>query len=144
MIIEDNADDEMLTKRGLKRSGFECIQMIARDGSEAVDILDTIDPTNPPVLVFLDLKMPKLNGLEVLAKIRAHKVTQNVPVVVLTSSDESGDIQSSYELGANSYIRKPVNFDEYLEAVVEAARYWLELNCTARYGCSTEVPAALR
>lgn len=107
---------------------------VARDGAQAIDILMAADAQLPD-LVLLDLKLPKLSGLEVLTRLRSNAATKTLPVVVLTSSDEDRDIVESYNLGANSYIRKPVDFDEFVEVVHQLGIYWLRMNrSTARKG----------
>lgn len=138
LIVEDNADDEQLTLRALRHPKHPATQLsiahtihVARDGAEAVDMLVGDKALNPlPDLVLLDLKLPKRNGLEVLAKIRETGRLRAMPVVVLTSSDEDRDIVESYAQGANSYIRKPVDFDEFLDAIRQITHYWLQVNRT--------------
>ena len=129
LLVEDNADDEQLTLRAMRQSDIPNIIRVARDGAEALDKL--FGPGQHfPDLILLDLKLPKVNGLEVLQKIRADERTKTLPVVVLTSSDEERDIVESYELGANSYIRKPVDFDQFIDAVRQLGLYWLSMNQT--------------
>jgi two-component system response regulator len=128
LLIEDNADDEELTLRALRQSEIPSIIQVARDGAEAVAVLITDDEAALPDLVLLDLKLPKISGLEVLQRMRSHEHTRHLPVVVLTSSDEDRDILSSYDNGANSYIRKPVDFDEFIDAVRQLGLYWLRIN----------------
>lgn len=128
LLVEDNADDEQLTLRAMRQSDIPNIIRVARDGAEALDKLFGAAETRLPDLVLLDLKLPKVNGLEVLQKIRADERTKTLPVVVLTSSDEERDIVDSYELGANSYIRKPVDFDQFIDAVRQLGLYWLSMN----------------
>ncbi len=133
LLVEDNADDEQLTLRAMRQSDVPNIIRVARDGAEALDHL--FGPTaNPrlPDLVLLDLKLPKVSGLEVLHRIRLEEKTRTLPIVVLTSSDEEKDIIESYNLGANSYIRKPVDFDEFIDAVRQLGLYWLTMNRTQR------------
>jgi two-component system response regulator len=134
LLVEDNPDDVTLTMRALKKSNIMNEIVVARDGVEALDFLfgtgqyagrDT--KTNPQVIL-LDLKMPKLDGLEVLRRIRADARTQPLPVVVLTTSSEDRDRIESYKLGANSYVRKPVDFNQFVEAVQQLGLYWLVLN----------------
>lgn len=127
LLVEDNADDEQLTLRAMRQSEVPNMIRVARDGAEAIDVLFS-DQTRLPDLVLLDLKLPKISGLEVLRKLRAEERTRALPVVVLTSSDEERDIVESYDLGANSYIRKPVDFDEFIDAVRQLGVYWLTLN----------------
>ena len=131
LLVEDNADDEQLTLRAMRLSEVPNIIRVARDGVEAIEALLGDPRTQPlPDLILLDLKLPKLSGLDVLARIRADSTTRTLPVVVLTSSDEDRDIVESYNLGANSYIRKPVDFDEFIEAVHQLGLYWLRMNRT--------------
>ena len=128
LLVEDNADDEQLTLRAMRQSDIPNIIRVARDGAEALEKLFGTSQERLPDLVLLDLKLPKVNGLEVLQKIRADERTKTLPVVVLTSSDEERDIVESYELGANSYIRKPVDFDQFIDAVRQLGLYWLSMN----------------
>jgi two-component system response regulator len=133
LLVEDNADDEQLTLRAMRQSDIPNIIRVARDGAEALDHLFGANAgPRLPDLILLDLKLPKVSGLEVLQKVRANEVTRSLPVVVLTSSDEERDIVTSYNLGANSYIRKPVDFDEFIDAVRQLGLYWLELNRAGR------------
>jgi two-component system, response regulator len=127
LLVEDNPDDEKLTLRAMRQSEVPNIIVVARDGAEALEHLEG-DEAKLPVLVLLDLKLPKVSGLEVLQRMRANPKTKNLPVVVLTSSDEERDILQSYNLGANSYIRKPVDFDEFIDAVKQLGLYWLCIN----------------
>jgi two-component system response regulator len=134
LLVEDNYDDEELTLLALRENRLLDEIHVARDGAEALDFLLAQgtyvyrDPLDLPQVVLLDLKLPKLSGLEVLARMRAHPRLRLVPVIVLTTSLEEQDIMHSYELGANSYIRKPVNFSNFLEAVRQLSLYWLVLN----------------
>jgi two-component system response regulator len=134
LLVEDNPDDIDLTLRALRRSNIANEIVVARDGREALDYLfcegayEGRDVRDLPTVVFLDLKLPKINGIEVLRRIRGHDATRLLPVVVLTSSLGEGDLIDSYGLGANSYIRKPVDFDQFLEAVHQLGLYWLLLN----------------
>ncbi len=134
LLVEDNSDDEELTLRAFAKSGNCSSVIVARDGAHAIRLLFGDEGTGKsefgllPSLVILDLKLPRVGGLEVLAKIREHPRTRTLPVVVLTSSDEAKDIEESYRLGANSYIRKPVDFDEYLDAIRQMEQYWLDVN----------------
>lgn len=128
LVVEDNPDDEKLTLRAMRQSDVPNIIVVARDGAEALEHLHGDASAPLPVLVLLDLKLPKVSGLEVLQKLRANERTKNLPVVVLTSSDEERDILQSYNLGANSYIRKPVDFDEFIDAVKQLGLYWLCIN----------------
>ena len=134
LLVEDNPDDQLLTLRALKTNRIANQIVVARDGAEALDYLFGSgayagrDTSVLPQIVFLDLKLPKLDGLEVLKRIRAEERTSVLPVVVLTSSDEEQDIIDSYHLGANSYIRKPVDFAQFVETVGRLGMYWLVLN----------------
>lgn len=131
LLVEDNADDEQLTLRAMRQSDIPNIIRIARDGAEALEMLyGDAHQHRFPDLVLLDLKLPKISGLEVLEKIRSHESTRTLPIVVLTSSDEERDILESYNLGANSYIRKPVDFDQFIDAVRQLGLYWLSMNRT--------------
>lgn len=126
LLVEDNPDDEQLTLRALRRNTIAPTIRVARDGAEAWDVLMTEDPL--PCLVLLDLKLPKLSGFEVLQRIRNHDRTRLLPVVMLTSSGEERDIFDSYNLHANSYVQKPVNFNQFIEAVSRLGLYWLVVN----------------
>ena len=134
LLVEDNADDETLTLRALTRNNIGNEVIVARDGEEAIDWLfctgkyQTRDPRQQPALVLLDLKLPKVDGLEVLKRIRDHADTRLVPVVILTSSREEQDRLRGYLNGANSYIRKPIDFAHFVEAVRQLGLYWLVLN----------------
>lgn len=134
LLVEDNPDDEALTLRALKSSNIANEVVVTRDGVEALDYLfgngayADRDTRVMPQVVLLDLKLPKMNGLDVLRRLRANERTKPLPVVVLTSSDEERDIIESYGLGANSYIRKPVAFAQFTEAVRQLGLYWLVLN----------------
>lgn len=134
LLVEDNADDEQLTLRAMRQSDVPNIIRVARDGAEALEFLfGAASNGRLPDLILLDLKLPKISGLEVLEKIRGDDRTRSLPVVVLTSSDEECDIMDSYSLGANSYIRKPVDFDEFIDAVRQLGVYWLAMNRTTRH-----------
>ncbi len=134
LLVEDNPDDEALTLRALKKNNILNEVVVARDGAEALDYLFCRgahagrDPQTQPAVTLLDLKLPKLDGLEVLKQIRANPSTQLLPVVILTSSKEEPDRINGYRLGANSYIRKPVDFGQFMEAVRSLGLYWLVLN----------------
>lgn len=127
LLVEDDPDHELLTIRALKKSNIANDVRVARDGAEAVDLLFGEKPIKPQVIL-LDLKLPKVEGLEVLRRIRESAETRMLPVVVLTSSDEERDVVRSYQLGVNSYIRKPVNFNDFAEATRQLGMYWLVLN----------------
>ena len=134
LLVEDNPDDQALTLRALKKNNIANDVVIVEDGAQALDYLFGAgqfagrDVGDRPSLVLLDLKLPKVDGLGVLAKIRADERTRTMPVVVLTSSAEDNDLLMSYELGANSYVRKPVDFAEFVEATRQLGLYWLMLN----------------
>jgi two-component system, response regulator len=134
LLVEDNPDDEALTLRALQKNNILNEVVVARDGAEALDYLfcrgkfAQRDPLDLPELILLDLKLPKVDGLEVLKQLRAARETRRLPVVILTSSNEQRDIVAGYDLGANSYIRKPVDFTQFTEAVRQLGVYWLVLN----------------
>lgn len=134
LLVEDNPDDVELTRRAFRKSNFTNEIVVARDGLEALDYLfatgshEGRDAAALPHLVLLDLKLPRLDGLQVLERLRANPKTRLLPVVILTSSTEPRDLVGGYSLGANSYIRKPVDFQEFVEAVRQLGLYWLLLN----------------
>jgi len=135
LLVEDNPDDEALALRALTRNNIANHVHIARDGAEAIAYLfgsEGMPPAEPPQVVLLDLKLPKIDGLEVLRRIRSDARTSSLPVVMLTSSTEERDLVESYRLGANSYIVKPVDFQQFTEAVGQLGMYWLVLNRTPR------------
>lgn len=134
LLVEDNPDDEALTLRALQKNHIYNEVVVARDGVEALDYLFGTgmyagrDTRIQPQIVLLDLKLPRVDGLEVLRQMRADPRTALQPVAVLTTSNEERDVLSSYQLGANSYIRKPVDFEQFMEAVRQLGLYWLVLN----------------
>ena len=131
LLVEDNPDDVELTKRAFRKCNIRNTLVVAEDGAKAIQMLHGTPGGGPPelpALVLLDLKLPKLDGLEVLARIRANPHTHRLPVVILTSSKEEEDLTRGYDLGANSYIRKPVKFEQFVEAVGQVGLYWLVLN----------------
>ena len=137
LLVEDNPDDAELAMRAFAKSASRYDLVLARDGVEALDYLlgtgpHAADPPPAPDLVLLDLKLPRVDGLEVLRRLRGEERTRHLPVVVLTSSEREQDIVSSYELGANSYVRKPVDFSQFVQAAQQMGTYWLTLNRTAR------------
>jgi two-component system response regulator len=134
LLVEDNRDDEALTLRALKKNNITNEVIVAHDGVEALDFLFGTGPHAGrdlkvmPEVILLDLKLPKVDGLEVLRQLRAHERTRLLPVVILTSSNEEGDRINGYGLGANSYVRKPVDFIQFMEAVRQLGLYWLLIN----------------
>ena len=134
LLVEDNPSDVKLTKRALEQNQIANELVVAEDGREALDYLFGTgqyagrDVRDFPAVVLLDLKLPRIDGLEVLKEIRANELTRLLPVVILTSSDQEEDMIASYKLGANSYIRKPVDFNQFAEAVRTLGMYWLLLN----------------
>jgi two-component system response regulator len=140
LLVEDNPDDEELTKRAFEVCKLTNEIVVVRDGMEALDYLFATgthadrDPEQLPQVVLLDLNLPKIDGLEVLRRIRADARTRRLPVVVLTSSSEERDIVQSYDLGANSFVRKPVDFFRFIDAAQQLGLYWLVLNSPADAG----------
>ena len=134
LVVEDNPDDEALTLRAFRKNNIKNNVIVAHDGAEALDYLFATGAhigrniADLPQVVLLDLKLPKVDGLEVLRRIRSDERTRLLPVVILTSSKEERDVIEGYRLGANSYVRKPVNFDEFIEAARQLGLYWLLLN----------------
>lgn len=133
LLVEDNPDDEALAVRAFRKSKISNEVIVVRDGVEALDYLFGTGAfaggdIEAPAVVLLDLKLPKIDGLEVLRRIRAHDATRLIPVVILTSSKEEQDIVAGYGSGANSYVRKPIDFNEFLQAVGQLGLYWLLLN----------------
>lgn len=138
LLVEDNPNDVELTLRALKKNNLANRVFVVKDGAKALDFLfhrneySELLSWEHPRVVFLDLKLPKVSGLEVLEKLKADPYTSDIPVVVLTSSAEEPDIRKSYELGANSYIVKPVDFNKFFESVAALGFYWLLLNQTPK------------
>jgi two-component system response regulator len=134
LLVEDNSDDEELTLHAFEKNNINNTIVVARNGAEALDYLFATgiyagrDPNDLPLVVLLDLKLPKIDGLEVLRRIRGNEKTQLLPVVLLTSSNEEEDRLKGYMLGANSYVRKPVDFDEFIRAAGQLGLYWILLN----------------
>ena len=134
LLVEDNADDEALTLRSLNKSKIANTIVVVRDGAEALDYLFCTgsyadrNPLDLPQVILLDLKLPKIDGLEVLRRLRAEPRTHMLPVVILTSSKEEQDLVNAYSSGANSYVRKPVDFTQFVEAIRQLGLYWLVLN----------------
>jgi len=134
LLVEDNANDEFLTLRALKKYKVANDVIVTRDGVEALDYLfgtgsyDGRNVTEQPVVMLLDLKLPKVDGLEVLRRVRADERTRYIPVVILTSSNEEKDVISGYKLGTNSYVQKPVDFSAFVDAVGQLGLYWFMLN----------------
>jgi CheY-like chemotaxis protein len=140
LLVEDNPDDEELTLMALKDAGVQNVVHVARDGAEALAYLfgseegESSERQPLPTLILLDLMLPKVNGFEVLEKIRETERTKYIPVVILTSSDADADVARSYQLGVNSYVRKPVEFSEFVNSVRQVGLYWVLLNKASREG----------
>jgi CheY-like chemotaxis protein len=140
LLVEDNPDDEELTLMALKDAGVQNVVHVARDGAEALAYLFGAEEGEAsqrqplPTLILLDLMLPKVNGFEVLEKIRETERTRYIPVVILTSSDADADVARSYQLGVNSYVRKPVEFSEFVNSVRQVGLYWVLLNKASREG----------
>ncbi len=133
LLIEDNPMDIDLTLRAFQRRKLTNPVEVARDGAEALALFDRWEAGKPsPLVILLDLKLPKVDGLEVLRRLKSHQVFKTIPVVVLTSSQEDRDVETAYRLGANSYIVKPVDFDKFVEVAAEIEIYWLILNTPPR------------
>jgi two-component system response regulator len=134
LLVEDNPDDVELTLRALKKNNITNDVVVAKDGADALDYLDGAgahkgrDTDDMPTVILLDLKLPKIDGIEVLRRIRSDGKKKFIPVVILTSSKEEKDLINGYKLGANSYIRKPVDFNQFVDAVRQLGMYWLLLN----------------
>lgn len=139
LLVEDNEDDVRLAMRALKKANVNAVFSVVREGREALDFLFAQgkyagrNPRELPIVVFLDIKMPLMSGLEVLAYLRGQESTRYLPVVMLTTSSESSDLVQSYRLGANSYVRKQADFIEFSGTIVEMTRYWTELNASASH-----------
>lgn len=138
LIVEDNPHDAELTLRALRKNNLANKFYVVEDGEEALDFIfckgkyADRDFAKPPKVIFLDLKLPKISGLEVLQEIKSNPLTKSLPVVVITSSREDPDIKKAYELGVNSYVVKPVNFDDFLSAMSNTGLYWLLVNESTR------------
>lgn len=134
LLVEDNPNDEMLTIRAFKKNNIFNTIDVVRDGQEALDYLfcegeySSRDKTSNPQVILLDINLPKIDGLEVLRQLRANAQTEIIPVIIMTTSDEQNDLITSYKLGANSYIRKPVEFENFMSAIKTLGMYWLVLN----------------
>jgi CheY-like chemotaxis protein len=134
LLVEDNADDELMTLRAFRKSNIRNPVVVVRDGAEAIDYLfiqgrhADRDPAIRPQIILLDLHLPRIDGLEVLRRIRAHEQTRTLPVVILTSSKEERDLVEGYQLGVNSFVHKPVDVTAFFEAVRQLGMYWLVLN----------------
>jgi two-component system response regulator len=134
LLVEDSPDDELLTLGAFRKNGFDLSIVVVRDGAEALDYLFGAgkyagrNVSQRPTLILLDLKLPKLDGLQVLERVRAEEHTRHLPVIVFTTSNEQRDVEQAYHLGANSYIRKPVGLDQYVQAIQQVGTYWLSLN----------------
>lgn len=141
LLVEDNLDDGELTRLAFNECSFPCKLVVVRDGQDALDYLfaagkySARNVCEMPQLVLLDLKLPRMNGLEVLKRVRADARTRFLPVVVLTSSKEQQDLIDSYSLGANSYIQKPVSFNQFIDTVSQLGMYWMGLNESAYTNC---------
>ena len=149
LLVEDSQEDVDLTMHALRRENLANRILVVRDGEEALDFLFCRNPfadrsfDRPPKLVLLDLKLPKIDGLEVLRQVKSHPHTRAIPVVILTSSKEERDLIKSYDLGANSYIQKPVDFDKFRDTVKQLGLYWLVTN-QAQVGTSVKQVAELK
>ena len=134
LLVEDNPDDEALALRALSRNNLAVMVSVVRDGAEAIDYLFGTGPyasrgaIDPPTVVFLDIDLPKVNGLEVLRRLRAEEHTRCIPVVLFSSSREERDVLTGYQLGANSFVTKPVDYENYIETIWNLGSYWLKLN----------------
>lgn len=134
LLVEDNTNDVELTLRALKKINLENKVFVVKDGEEAIEFIfatgqyATRDINFPPKVIFLDLKLPKINGIEVLKKVKSDEKTKMIPVVVVTSSQETQDLQECYKFGVNSFIQKPIEFDNFVKAISDAGLYWMIIN----------------
>lgn len=138
LLVEDDDDDIELARLALKRGNIKTDVVVKSDGRKALEFLDELpaddsSETPKPAVILLDIHMPEIDGFEVLKRIKRKRSTKNIPVIMLSSSEEEQDVARSYEYGANSYVSKPLNFDEYEDTVKKVGRYWLELNKTATF-----------
>jgi CheY-like chemotaxis protein len=133
LLVEDNPMDVDLTRRAFQKQNILNPIVVARDGEKALAMMDQWqDGSNQPVMILLDLKLPKVSGLEVLAKLKQNPIFKKIPIIVLTSSSDLGDLNQAYDLGVNSYIIKPINFDEFIDVAGEINKYWCSLNILPR------------
>lgn len=126
LIVEDNPDDVRMTLRAIKRSGVEAEIQVAQDGAEALEVIRSSKPA--PTLILLDVKLPKISGIEVLRAIKSDSALKSIPTVMLTSSDETKDLAAAYSFGANSYLQKPVEYEKFIVLLNHAGLYWTRLN----------------
>ena len=142
LLVEDNPDDEMLARRGCEKTLEDVLLRVAHDGAEALEMLfppEPLKPLNTPDLVLLDLKLPKVSGFEVLQAIRENPRTCFIPVVVMSTSSESGDIERAYQMGANAFMRKPVSYEAFRDAMHMTCHFWLRHNeVITRYSGATD------
>jgi CheY-like chemotaxis protein len=130
LLVEDNPDDVAFTRRAFKKNNFDNTIIVANDGMAAVELLLPGPGAEPlrPTIVLLDINLPRMNGLEVLRRLRSEELTRLLPVIMLTTSNDDRDVLASYQFGANSFVRKPVEFDDFLHAVKSLGTFWLEIN----------------
>lgn len=134
LLVEDDPNDAELTTRALNKNNLANRVFLVTDGEEALEFIFSTgkysdrDPHFPPKVIFLDLKLPKMSGIEVLRKVKSDPVTKTIPIVVVTSSQESNDVKECYTLGVNSYVQKPIEFENFVKAICEAGLYWLVIN----------------
>jgi two-component system response regulator len=130
LLVEDNPDDVTFTRRAFRKNNFDNTIIVARDGVAAVELLLPEEGAEPlrPTIVLLDINLPRMNGLEVLRRLRAEAATRLLPIIMLTTSNDDRDVLASYECGANSFVRKPVSFDDFLHAVKCLGAFWLDVN----------------